>query len=459
MKTQYINSILAAVPDYKVFLTIDELLESSKMLAAKFPDVVTILPLGTSRDGDLIEVIKIGNGANNALIFAMPHPNEPIGSMMLEYLSSRLAEDSKLRDAFDYTWYLIKSVDPDGTRLNEGWFKGPFTITNYGRNFFRPPSHLQVEWTFPIEYKSLKFLDPLPETQALMFLIEEIKPEFIYSLHNAGFGGAYFYISEDALDLRNPFFDLVDNQGLNLHLGEPEVPWVEKYADAIFQTPSITQAYDFMEAQGVDPSKVITGGTSSWDYAKQFCDPFSLLCELPYFYNETIHDTSDSDQIRRDVILSGVSKIRNQFQTIIDIFTVIEEELTSTSPYRDAISSLISMVPQNLTATENWAKSDPNTESVATKAEKFDNLFVRRFYYVLLNLGMTIRMIEHQISMTGPTQSLSSALDRAIAAFEEVASELEEELKYSVIPIQKLVRVQLGSALLSAAYAAERKKD
>jgi len=32
-----------------------------------------------------------------------------------------------LREELGYTWHFIKSIDADGMRLNEGWFKGPFT--------------------------------------------------------------------------------------------------------------------------------------------------------------------------------------------------------------------------------------------------------------------------------------------------------------------------------------------
>ncbi|CAF1181647.1 unnamed protein product [Rotaria sordida] len=53
-----------------------------------------------------------------------------------------------------YIWHLILCIDPDGTRLNDGWFSGPFTIRNYARNFYRPSMGEQVEWTFPITYKN-----------------------------------------------------------------------------------------------------------------------------------------------------------------------------------------------------------------------------------------------------------------------------------------------------------------
>lgn len=450
------DPILADVPQYSVFLTVDELRESTLALAKKYPQTVEILPVGHSRAGDPIEAIKIGRGSKTALIFAMPHPNEPIGSMMLEYLSELLASDQDLRDRFDYTWYLIKCVDPDGARLNEGWFKGPFSITNYGRNYYRPPSHQQTEWTFPIEYKALKFSSPLPETRALMSLIEEIKPDLIYSLHNAGFGGAYFYLSEDLVELRQPFYDLVQEQGLHLHLGEPEAPWVTRFADAIFRVPSITQLYDFLEKQGVDPTLVITGGTCSSDYAQRFSDPFSLLCELPYFHNQAIHDTSPTGEIRRDVILEGVKRTREQVGIISRIYQSIKDELTAPSPFKDAIASFTKVIPQNLAAAENWARTDPETESIATVAERLDNLHIKRFYFGLLYLGMTVRMIEAQITAAGQSPRLCSARGDAIKAFEKVSAELEEELSYSVIPIRDLVRVQLGSVLLAASCLASR---
>lgn len=456
MKLDQVLQIIANVPDYQFFHTVDELNNNTRDLAHTYPDLVTILPLGKSQAGDPIDVIKIGSGSKTALIFAMPHPNEPIGSMMVDYFSERLAAYDELRNSLDFTWYLIKCVDPDGMRLNEGWFKGPFTITNYARDFYRPPSHLQVEWTFPINYKDMEFDSPLPETQALMTLIEQIKPDLIYSLHNAGFGGAYFYISDDLDSLWPKLYELVKSQGLPLHLGEAEAPWMNQFAEAIFETPSITQAYDFIEEQGADPTKALTGGTCSWDYAKLFSDPLSLLCELPYFNNDLIHDTSLTDVSRRSVILAGYEKIKEQFQIIESIYRSAEQELTVDSPFKDAIASLVQAIPQNIQAMTNWAGSDPKTEDLATNAEKFDSLFVKRFYYVFLNMGMTIRMLETQISASGVSPTLSSALTEANKSFEEISSDLEKAMAYSVIPIQKLVRVQLGSILLASSYVAQR---
>ena len=106
-------------------------------------------------------------------MFGGPHPNEPVGCMAIEFLTRRLCEDEALRTELGYTWHFIKSIDADGMRLNEGWFKGPFTPTQYAWHFFRPAPFDQVEWTFPLDYKTLHFDTPMPETEARALLQRE----------------------------------------------------------------------------------------------------------------------------------------------------------------------------------------------------------------------------------------------------------------------------------------------
>jgi len=456
MKFDDILQIISDVPDYQVFLTVDELKASAHRLAEQYPDAVEILPVGHSRQGDSIEALKIGDGPKKALLFAMPHPNEPIGSMMLEYLSLRLAEDTALRESLGYTWYLVKCVDPDSTRLNEGWFKGPFSITHYARHYYRPPGFQQVEWTFPVDYKTLHFHDPLSETQALMALMEKTRPDFLYSLHNSGFGGVYFYISHESPPLYEPFHQLVASQALPLHLGEPEIPFAPVYAKAIYKAPIISETYDFYKEQlGTDPAEIIKTGTSSFDFARSLCDPLCLVCEMPYYFNPAIHDTSPSDIVRRDAILQGLAQAREDFGFLQEQYSAVKDALTLSSPFRDTIEENLRTFSQRLTAQENWAKTDPKTAETATVAEKFDNLVLRKFYR-LFSLGLFLRMLDTQMAATGRSPSLVSARERVAAAFEERSADLETKLDYTVIPIQKLVRVQLGSALLAADHAAER---
>ncbi|MDH4136266.1 MAG: hypothetical protein OEW09_06050, partial [Anaerolineae bacterium] len=240
------------------------------------------------------------------------------------------------------------------------------------------------------------------------------------------------------------------------HLGEPERPYEIEYASAIYKDSSIAAEYDYLEEQtGTDPAEIITGGTLSFEYARAFCDPFTLICEMPYFYHPAINDTSASDMVRRDAILQAIEETKEDVSFLKELYDAVKSELTVPSPFRDAIEETLRTALAELAAEESWARTDPKTAEMATVAEKFDNLVIRRSDR-LFGLGMFVRLLDAQIAATGESPSLSSAREAARATFEARAADLEAELDYTVVPIQKLVRVQLGSALLAADYAAER---
>lgn len=448
-------SILDDIPDYQEFWTVDEMHASSRRLAAEFPDVVKVVPLGESRAGFPIEALQIGDGARTGIMVGLPHPNEPIGAMMLEFFSRRLAEDSALREQLGHTWFIVKSIDPDGTRLNEGWFKGPFTVTNYARHFYRPPSVEQIEWTFPVQYKTYSFDRPLPETRAWMTLIDAHPPDFMFSLHNSGFGGSYLYISNDLPALYPRFHDLVRRYDLPLHLGEPEVPYAPKYADAVFGTLSLQAAYDFMEQMlGGDPADKLEAGAASLEYASRSRPLLYLVCEMPYFYSPAIKDTSPSTIVRREAILGRLAFERRQWKLIEETLGRLNPVLKVESPFRSAIENNLRMVKGYLDAEEAWARTASETEQNATVAELFDNRHVARFYS-LLSLGVFLRMIETEIEHGGSHPALAEAHLTIQGEFDHLASDLETALDYRVIPIRRLVQVQLGSALLALSEARE----
>jgi hypothetical protein len=443
---KYLNS----VPDFPDFYTVDELDQRTKDLAEKYPKSVRVFVGGRSRNGHPIHVLKIGKGRSAALFFGCPHPNEPIGSMMVDYLSQLLAEDENLLGELDFTFYLIKSIDPDGTKLNEGWFKGPFTPEHYARHFYRPASFDQIEWTFPISYKTLKFDRPLPETKILMELIQREKPNFIYSLHNAGFGGVYYYISSPRPSLYPIYQDLAKRQNLPLSLGEPEMPYAVKYADGVYQMPITKDSYDYLEKHlGKDPASVIKCGTSTFDYAKNICDPFTLVCEVPYFYDPRIEDQSPTDTPRREAILRRLEHTQGLYDLLLAKYERIEKLLTTPSPFRTAVEHFLQVLPDHLKAEKKWAKEDKELNRPATVAEVFDNLVVHPFYNLLV-IGMFLRLIdaEKRRRQTDALQGAWSEVDELFSSWKE---EMEKNMDYQVIPIKKLVAVQLGAGLESLA--------
>ena len=162
-----------AIPDYQEFLTPEELHESSVHLVEEFPQLAQLREIGTSTEGRPIELLTIGNGPKAALFIGAPHPNEPIGTLTLDFLSRLLCERQDLRKQLGYTFLIVKVSDPDGLTLNAGWLKEKFSPLTYALNYYRPPQDEQVEWGFPIHYETLRFTTPPAETQAVMQLMEQ----------------------------------------------------------------------------------------------------------------------------------------------------------------------------------------------------------------------------------------------------------------------------------------------
>lgn len=452
------EKLLQDIPEYDSFLTREEMDASSRKLAEEYPDVVSIFEIGKCRSGYPLLCLKIGQGSQNALMFGLPHPNEPIGTMMLEYFSRKLAESEELRRELDYTWYIVKAWDADGYKLNENWIKGPYTLYNYSRNFFRPAGFQQVDWTFPIEYKKLKWDKPLPETEAMMKLIDEIKPSFIYSLHNAGFGGVYWYITHETPEIYDAMRQLPDIQDVPINYGEPESPSCVAYSPAIYANLGIGSEYDYLEKYGNEnPQDALNVGTCSADYAKERYDSFTFLTEMPYFYDERIKDMSDSDITRKDAVLKKLDWDEAANRFVRETMEISKKYLDKENPFILAIEAF--MEGSTSEAYRKMIEEDPEFARPATVAEKFDNLEVSKFYK-MLSYGMLVRANESELEKMEETgeenaekkAALTRAFDAAVVAHKKLADELESLIDYKVIPIRKLVYIQLGCGLLQAEY-------
>jgi len=404
-----------------------------------------LVDVGRSTDGEEIRMLRIGQGDEQLFFFACPHPNEPIGAMTLEALSQRLVADDELRGK-RYTWNLIKCIDPDSTRLNEGWFKGPFTVSHYAREFYRPTSFDQAEWTFPIVYKKYGFFQPIPETQALMTAITGLRPTFVYSLHNAGIGGGYYYLHPHRPEIDDALRALMIDRGIPLSLGEPEMPWGVELSPAVYRSTSLTEHYDFLEEFGQgDPGDKMQGGEGSFGFARGVSDPAHLVCELPYFYDERIGDTSPTEMSRKDAILKGIERVREMTGFTTGIYQHIGAQLRVSSRFRTASEHLTKLIVDGMQSKRSWAEASPELDVPATVAQRFDNLVVGRFYNLLI-VGMLRRALALE-NEQAPTPEVAVALAEVEERFADWAAQLEEEIDYRVIPIKTLVEIQLGAAL------------
>ena len=85
------------VPEYRRFLTVDEVSHRAGALAARVPEHVRLVDVGRSTDDEPIRMLRIGHGDEQLLFIGCPHPNEPIGMLTIDRLAERLVSDTELR--------------------------------------------------------------------------------------------------------------------------------------------------------------------------------------------------------------------------------------------------------------------------------------------------------------------------------------------------------------------------
>jgi len=432
------------VPDQREFLTLEELRASSRRLVAEFPGVARLETVGASAEGRPIELLTIGQGRTPALFLGVPHPNEPIGTLTLEFLCRLLCEDAELRARLDATVYAIKVADPDGLVLNEGWFKGAFSPLRYALDYYRPPHREQVEWSFPVEYRTLRFTTPSPETASVMRVMERVRPRFFYSLHNAGFCGVYFYVSHERPALFAALHRLVASQGLPLHRGEPEVPYLRTLAPAIYALFGIDETYEFMaRTLGEDPAPLIEAGTSSDDWLRRVSDAFSLVCELPYYTAPGLEDTGPAGMSRGAAVLGGLARAEALRAECARAFGALRGRVPEHRLTR-SVADYLAKTPKRLAAERAHAQG-PDYAREATRAEALDATTCRAFSHMLY-LGEVYRLAE----MVGERRLADALRDRLVV----IGGEVESESALRVLPLRPLVCVQAGAGLLAMAYQA-----
>ncbi len=441
------SEVVNEVPAYDSFFDVNEHRARDETLAAEHGGV-TFETFGESAAGDEIWGLTLGEGSETALMFAAPHPNEPIGCMTLDFLAHELAENDTLRESLDYGFVLVKAADPDGLRLNEGWFDGPFTLSNYAQNYYRPASDEQVEWSFPFEYGDYEFDDPVPETEALMRVIDTHEPGFIYSLHNAGFGGCYYYLSEPLESLHDVLHQIPADSDIPLHLGEPEIPTVEAFADAIYQLPAASTMFETFEQHGDrDPAEMLAGATS-FDYARSVSDDVvELVVELPYFSEPRITDQTELDRSRETVVVEGYDEAIELAEKVGEQYDAVEDLLPDCRLER-SIESYTDQMIGGLVAQQEWARSAEETDRPATVAQRMDARYIMQFY-VSSAIGSFLRLLDQAAMRANGT-----GYDRLVTArrtlerqFHDTMGTLVEELDYEPIPIRRLVTVQARAGL------------
>ncbi|MEW1824530.1 M14 family zinc carboxypeptidase [Streptomyces sp. NPDC088196] len=221
-----------ALPPLLRYPSVDELGAQAAALVARRPQDARLRRVGTSRAGTPLWLLSVGHGSRQALVVAGPHANEPVGGATVLRLAERVLADPRLSEGADATWNLLLCLDPDGSRRNEGWLPGPYSLGRYFRNFFRPGFLEQPEW-LPDGAAGAQ----LPETRALLEIQDELRPFLQCSLHGVDVGGGFVELTRDLPGLARRVAHTATRLGIPRELGPYDTLYWPSLGPAVYRIP------------------------------------------------------------------------------------------------------------------------------------------------------------------------------------------------------------------------------
>jgi len=285
------SHLLSTMPHFDRIFRVDEMEARTRALASEHRGVLEVETIGASREGRPVEAVRTGGGAHTLLLLGFPHPDEGVGSLLLDHLIERACARPELLAAFDLRLVAVKCWDIDGAKLNEGWFPGVESFSDQARDHFRPPPAMQMEWTFPVEYKTHRWDLVPPETEAVRKLILAEKPDFMLGLHNAAVHDPYFYLSEPAPGAYGALEAAVVAEGLTLSDRSPDVPFEVPLAPGVFRMYGLRDYFDHYAAHEPHRLAHIRRGACSDEFlARAVPGSFSFNAEVPRMLDPRVRD-------------------------------------------------------------------------------------------------------------------------------------------------------------------------
>ncbi|TRO49267.1 hypothetical protein E2P63_08910 [Candidatus Bathyarchaeota archaeon] len=444
MNRTHFTQILNDIPNFSRFLKVDEV----EALATNFkqhPSVIEKI-IGKTTENKPLKMFTVGSGDKTALIIGVPHSDEPLGSLVTSYFVDWILKHPEV-DFFDWRWLIIPVLEQRGMRMNEGWFDSWGSLVDTAKSYFREPTENQYEWTFPFEYKKYKWVHSRPESDAVKEVIINEKPDLLCNLHHCGFYDTYFYFSRDLPEAYPRLRELSGSLNLPLSTANPDVPFGKVLTAGFYQMYGLRDYINYYTKCEPENLLTIRRGSSSDEWYQDIIGGFSFNCEVPLLESLVKKDNESSGHQLRELLENRRAKRTTAIDYCIDVLTKLEPAFCFSDPV--LLGSVLKHVASAKVELElAGARINASGNRFATNFEVFENDLMVDIADLLLygqvwHVAKTILINKS----TAKAENIASIINRKILA---LAKEINRRGKFTQIPLQKLVKMQLGSILIIA---------
>ncbi len=444
MNQRHFNKILGEVPDFSRFLKVTEIAEIVD--SYKQSSLIEEKTIGKTAENKPLKVYTIGSGEKTGLIIGVPHSDEPLGSLVAIYFIDWMVKHPEV-DFFGWRWLIIPVLEQRGMRMNEGWFSNWGSLVKTAKSYFREPTENQYEWTFPFEYKNYKWLSSRPESDAVKKIIKHEKPDLLCNLHHCGFYDTYFYFSRDLPEVYSRLRALSNNLGLPLSSSNPDVPFGKILTPGFYRMYGLKDYIDYYDKYEPENLLTMKRGSTSDEWYQDEIGGFSFNCEVPLLKSPVRKDNEISEHNLRNLLKKRRETRATVVQYCISVLTKLEPFFCFSDPV--LLGSVLKHVANVKLELETAslrirASGDRN----ATNFEVFENdLMVDIGNLLLLGQIWRVTKIINRNQIKNQIKKIIINLNKKIRS---LAIRINSQGEFVTIPLQSLIRMQLGSILIIA---------
>jgi zinc carboxypeptidase len=460
-----VPAVIKDMPHFETFCSVEKLHGLVERLRAD--SRFEINAAGTSVNGLPIHHVRFGKGAVKSLFVAGPHAMEPIGSLTVFSLMSLLHEGNRVLLNADVEWHIVPCIDPDGAILNEGWSQKPFMLENFMRNYYVQAPRDQVDISFPITHKKLAFDQPSKEARILQGLLDRIRPDFYFSLHNAFVGGGFYYFTRDiGQKYYRQIHELLEQHHVPL---QKKAIWREicaPFGEGIVEQFTMKKYYDQVEKTVPHPEEMFKNmGASSSDYLAEIKpSALTFVAEFGYVRHPDDESQKETGQNLRQFKLRIEADTKCLVTAILEEWERVKEDVDATSPfYKARFDWLVSAKEKICESGGRYGMRDtlfnPDYGRTMTESDRFQACMVDSGLEILCTHYQFVRLLKAS-KQTPAVRQATERLERAFAhALTDIIANHVDLDAFEVIDCDTLAKVQLGSGLIALDSVLETQRE
>ncbi|PBC63616.1 3-hydroxyacyl-CoA dehydrogenase [Streptomyces sp. Tue6028] len=334
-------------PLHPVYPAVDELERRARALVAAAPRVLRLRPAGESRAGHPLWLLSAGHGDRQILTVAGAHANEPVGGTSVLRLAALFAHRPEVLERLGCTWHFLLCLDPDGARLAHGWTpeEPQPSLEECHRAFYRPAFARQPEsLPGPDEPRA-----PLPESRALVGLLDELRPVAQFTLHGIEVGAAFMMATREVPGAADAFRRTAARLRIPLDRHPCDGP------DWRLDAPGVLLLPDDRGGGERDPSGFVA--ESTWLYPRRY-GTLTVLVETPAWCVPAMSDARPAGAPEREIARVGdvlLGHTRELVEALGDRTAAdVPDDLM---PLYDAACELVEVAPSIV---RTWAAEEPS---------------------------------------------------------------------------------------------------